>query len=539
MNIEQNLKTKLQTALKKLGVDLSLDEIIIEHSKDKSHGDFASSVALKLAKQLHNSPVNIANNIKDNIDMSDIEKIEIAGPGFINFFIESSSLSNVINTIINEGDNYGRAARNNIKINVEFVSANPTGNLHLGHARCAAIGDSICRLYDAAGYDVSREFYVNDAGVQINHLRDSIKARYHTLLGDKMEVPSDGYLGSDIIDVAKIMIEEVGDKYLKDSPEADLYFRNRGMELELNKIKKDLDLFRVKFDIYSFESDIRKNGAVEETIKEYSKYIYEQDGALFLKTTEFLDDKDRAIRKSNGEYTYFMPDIVYHLNKLSRNYDYLIDILGADHHGYINRMKSALMMKGYQKDTLEVELVQVVRLIRDGEEVKMSKRSGNAVTLRELCEDVGVDAVRYFFVERAASSHLDFDLNLALKKSNENPMYYAQYAYARLSSVLEKNKDLSLDSNLDNLTTQYETDLLKTMMEFPNVVKQSAKERNPSKIAKYTNQLASQIHSFYTECRIIGEDIELTKSRVALSKAASTVMKNALNLLGVSAPNKM
>ena len=471
--------------------------------------------------------------------MSDIEKIEIAGPGFINFFIKSSSLSNVINTIINEGDNYGRANRNGIKINVEFVSANPTGNLHLGHARCAAIGDSICRLYDAAGYDVSREFYVNDAGVQINHLRDSIKARYHTLLGDKMEVPSDGYLGSDIIDVAKVMIEEVGDKYLKDSPEADLYFRNRGMELELNKIKKDLDLFRVKFDIYSFESDIRKNGAVEETIKEYSKYIYEQDGALFLKTTEFLDDKDRAIRKSNGEYTYFMPDIVYHLNKLSRNYDYLIDILGADHHGYINRMKSALMMKGYQENTLEVELVQVVRLIRDGEEVKMSKRSGNAVTLRELCEDVGVDAVRYFFVERAASSHLDFDLNLALKKSNENPMYYAQYAYARLSSVLEKNKDLSLDSNLDNLTTQYETDLLKTMMEFPNVVKQSAKERNPSKIAKYTNQLASQIHSFYTECRIIGEDIELTKSRVALSKAASTVMKNALNLLGVSAPNKM
>ncbi len=539
MNIEQNLKTKLQTALKKLGVDLSLDEIIIEHSKDKSHGDFASSVALKLAKQLHNSPVNIANNIKDNIDMSDIEKIEIAGPGFINFFIKSSSLSNVINTIINEGDNYGRANRNGIKINVEFVSANPTGNLHLGHARCAAIGDSICRLYDAAGYDVSREFYVNDAGVQINHLRDSIKARYHTLLGDKMEVPSDGYLGSDIIDVAKVMIEEVGDKYLKDSPEADLYFRNRGMELELNKIKKDLDLFRVKFDIYSFESDIRKNGAVEETIKEYSKYIYEQDGALFLKTTEFLDDKDRAIRKSNGEYTYFMPDIVYHLNKLSRNYDYLIDILGADHHGYINRMKSALMMKGYQENTLEVELVQVVRLIRDGEEVKMSKRSGNAVTLRELCEDVGVDAVRYFFVERAASSHLDFDLNLALKKSNENPMYYAQYAYARLSSVLEKNKGLSLDSNLDNLTTQYETDLLKTMMEFPNVVIQSAKERNPSKIAKYTNQLASQIHSFYTECRIIGEDIELTKSRVALSKAASTVMKNALNLLGVSAPNKM
>lgn len=539
MNIEQNLKTKLQTALKKLGVDLSLDEIIIEHSKDKSHGDFASSVALKLAKQLHNSPVNIANNIKDNIDMFDIEKIEIAGPGFINFFIKSSSLSSVINTIINEGDNYGRAARNNIKINVEFVSANPTGNLHLGHARCAAIGDSICRLYDAAGYDVSREFYVNDAGVQINHLRDSIKARYHTLLGDKMEVPSDGYLGSDIIDVAKVMIEEVGDKYLKDSPEADLYFRNRGMELELNKIKKDLDLFRVKFDIYSFESDIRKNGAVEETIKEYSKYIYEQDGALFLKTTEFLDDKDRAIRKSNGEYTYFMPDIVYHLNKLSRNYDYLIDILGADHHGYINRMKSALMMKGYQKNTLEVELVQVVRLIRDGEEVKMSKRSGNAVTLRELCEDVGVDAVRYFFVERAASSHLDFDLNLALKKSNENPMYYAQYAYARLSSVLEKNKDLSLDSNLDNLTTQYETDLLKTMMEFPNVVIQSAKERSPSKIAKYANQLASQIHSFYTECRIIGEDIELTKSRVALSKAASTVMKNALNLIGVSAPNKM
>ena len=539
MNIEEILKIKIQNALKELGVDLSLDEIVIDHSKDKAHGDFATTVALRLAKQLHNSPANIANELVKHIDMSDIDKIEIAGPGFINFFVKSSSLSNIIKTIIDEDKNYGRAPRNNTRINVEFVSANPTGNLHLGHARCAAIGDSICRLYDAAGYDVSREFYVNDAGSQIDHLRDSIKARYHTLLGDPMEVPEDGYLGEDIIDIAKIMIKEVGDKYLQDSEEANLYFRNKGMELELEKIKKDLNLFRVNFDIYSFESDVRKNGAVEKTIEDYKDYVYEQEGALFLRTTDFLDDKDRAIRKSNGDYTYFMPDIVYHLNKLSRHYDYLIDILGADHHGYINRMKSALMMKGYSKDTLEVELVQVVRLIKDGLEVKMSKRTGNAVTLRELCEEVGVDAVRYFFVERAASSHLDFNLDLALKKTSDNPMYYAQYAYARLISVLEKNQNVELNIKGDRLDKQQEVDLLKYMIEFPNVVLASAKERNPSKIAKYANTLASLIHSFYTECRIMSDDLELSASRLALSKAASIVMENALNIIGVSSPKQM
>ena len=539
MNIEEILRIKIQNALKELGVDLPLDDIVIDHSKDKAHGDFATTVALRLAKQLHNSPANIANELVKHIDMSDIDKIEIAGPGFINFFVKSSSLSNIIKTIIDEDKNYGRAPRNNTRINVEFVSANPTGNLHLGHARCAAIGDSICRLYDAAGYDVSREFYVNDAGSQIDHLRDSIKARYHTLLGDPMEVPEDGYLGEDIIDIAKIMIKEVGDKYLQDSEEANLYFRNKGMELELEKIKRDLNLFRVNFDIYSFESDVRKNGAVEKTIEDYKDYVYEQEGALFLRTTDFLDDKDRAIRKSNGDYTYFMPDIVYHLNKLSRHYDYLIDILGADHHGYINRMKSALMMKGYSKDTLEVELVQVVRLIKDGLEVKMSKRTGNAVTLRELCEEVGVDAVRYFFVERAASSHLDFNLDLALKKTSDNPMYYAQYAYARLISVLEKNQNVELNIKGDRLDKQQEVDLLKYMIEFPNVVLASAKERNPSKIAKYANTLASLIHSFYTECRIMSDDLELSASRLALSKAASIVMENALNIIGVSSPKQM
>ena len=541
MNIEETLKIKIQESLNSEGLALDVKDIIIEKSKTPEHGDYASNVALKFASRFGMSPRDLANKIASNIDKEVVEKVEIAGPGFVNFFVKKSAINQVVSQIIKAGDDYGKGVAKNKKINVEFVSANPTGDLHLGHARCAAIGDSICRLYEFAGYEVTREFYVNNAGNQIRTLGLSLDVRVRQLLGEKIELPEDSYHANDIIDIAKLYLDTHNNAYKVGDEKAFKALQEFGMHEELEKIKRDLKLFRVSFDIYSFETDVRANNHVQDVLEnKYSKYTYQLDGATFLRTTDFLDDKDRAVVKSDGSYTYLMPDIAYHLIKLSRGYDNLIDVLGADHHGYINRMKSALMMQGYSKDTLEVELVQVVRLIKDGEEVKMSKRTGAGVTLRELCEEVGVDAVRYFFAARAASSHLDFDLNLALEQSSSNPVYYAQYAHARLCSVLESAKDIKIDENAPQLNEASESELLKKAMEFPHIIENAASKRAPHMVATYIQELAASIHSFYTNCRLIDRDnLEVTASRLALAKAAKIVMKNALSVLGVEAPNKM
>ena len=541
MNIEETLKIKIQDSLKSEGIVLDTKDIIIEKSKTPEHGDYASNVALKFAGRFSMIPRDLANKIANNIDKEVVEKVEIAGPGFVNFFIKKNAMNSVVKTIIDAGDNFGRGQNKGKKINVEFVSANPTGDLHLGHARCAAIGDSICRLYDFAGNEVTREFYVNDAGNQIHTLGLSLDVRVRQLLGEKIELPEDSYHAADIIDIAKLYLGKNNNEYKVGDPESFKKLQAFGMQEELEKIKRDLELFRVKFDIYSFETDVRANNHVQDVLEnKYGKYTYKQDGATFLRTTDFLDDKDRAVVKSDGSYTYLMPDIAYHLIKLSRGYDNLIDVLGADHHGYINRMKSALMMQGYASDTLEVELVQVVRLIKDGQEVKMSKRTGAGVSLRELCEEVGVDAVRYFFVARAASSHLDFDLNLALEQSSSNPVYYAQYAHARLSSVLESASDIEIDVSAANLKEESESELLKKLMEFPHIIEIAAEKRAPHIVATYIQELAADIHSFYTNCKMIDRaNLDVTASRLALAKAAKIVMKNALGVLGVSAPNKM
>ena len=541
MNIEETLKIKIQDSLFSEGILLDVKDIIIDKSKTPEHGDYASNVALKFAGRFGMAPRELANKIANNIDKEVFEKVEIAGPGLINFFIKKNAMNSIVAQIIKEGDNFGRGENKGKKINVEFVSANPTGDLHLGHARCAAIGDSICRLYDFAGYEVTREFYVNDAGNQIYTLGLSLDIRLRQLLGENIKLPEDSYHAKDIIEIAKLYNEKHPNEYKVGDEKSFKQLQAFGMHEELEKIKRDLELFRVKFDIYSFETDVRANNHVQEVLeKKYSKYTYQKDGATFLKTTDFLDDKDRAVVKSDGSYTYLMPDIAYHLIKLSRGYDNLIDVLGADHHGYINRMKSALMMQGYSKETLEVELVQVVRLIKDGEEVKMSKRTGAGVSLRELCEEVGVDASRYFFVARAASSHLDFDLNLALEQSSSNPVYYAQYAHARLYSVLESASDIQIDESAANLKEESESELLKKLMEFPHIIEISATKRAPHMVATYIQELAANIHSFYTNCKMIDRtNLEVTASRLALAKAAKIVMKNALGVLGVSAPTKM
>ena len=539
MDIIESLKLKIQEALSKLGQEVSLTDIIIEKSKDTAHGDYASNVALKFARAFGKSPRDVATLIIENINLDNIEKIEIAGPGFINFFMKNDSLQAYIDKIVREGDNYGRLEKKNLKVNVEFVSANPTGLLHVGTARGAAIGDSICRILDFAGYDVTREYYINDAGSQITNLALSIQARYQELFGLEGKIPEDGYAGQDIIDIAKQIKDEIGDKALKmDDPVS--YFKERGMKIELDRIINDLDTFRVHFDVFSSEKAIRADNAIEKEIEYLKDYVYESENALFLKTTAFLDDKDRVIKKGNGDYTYFMPDICYHVNKMSRGFDFIIDVLGADHHGYINRMKSALMMHGYKEDALHVELIQMVRFLKNGQEFKASKRRGDAITLRDVCEEVGVDAMRYFFAMRAASGHLDFDMDLAKEQSSNNPVYYAQYAHARLCSVLEQGSDISLDESGKLLTQPAELELLKCLANFPNVINDAAKEKAPYKITNYIHAVAELVHAFYNDCRVIDrENLELSGSRLALVKASKIVIKNALTLIGVSAPIHM
>ena len=540
MTNEELLKNVVVSAAKALGQDLGLGDIVIEHSRDTAHGDYSTNVAMRSCRLFGMKPRDLAEKLISEMKSDAIEKIEIAGPGFINFFLKKDALQSVIEKVLEQGDSYGRLPKNGKKIDIEYVSANPTGDLHLGHTRCAAVGDTIASLLDWAGYDVTREYYVNDCGNQVEHLGHSLRARYHELFGEPLDLAEDDYHGQDLIAIAQKIKDQFGDKYLQDSKESHDFFIRFGIDSELSKIWKDMDAFRVHFDKVSYESDIRSHGNIEKTIEFLKPWIYVQDGATYLRTTDFVDDKDRPIIKADGNYTYFMPDIAYHYNKMERGFDLLIDVLGADHHGYIGRMKSALMMKGYSPDVLQAEFVQVVRVYRDGAEVKMSKRTGKAIAHRDLVEDVGVDAVRYFFAERSQQSHLDFNYNLAMEPSSSNPVYYAQYAYARCASVLSLGSDIALNSRGGELKEESELALLRLLSDFPGVIASSAEERAPYKLAAYIQKLAASIHSFYTNCHILDrENIAMTSCRLALAKAAKTVMKNALSILGVSAPEKM
>lgn len=540
MNNETLLKQLLISFFKNKNLGLKEDDIVIERCKEVIHGDYSTNSAMKYCKRVQMNPRDLANEISKSLASDQIEKIEVAGPGFVNFFMKKDALKSVVSKIISEGASYGRLPSKGKKINIEYVSANPTGDLHLGHTRCAAIGDAIANLLEWAGYDVTREYYVNDCGNQVEHLGHSIRARYHELFGEPLDLDDDDYHGLDLIDIAKSIKEEFGDKYLIDTQESHDFFIRYGIDAELGKIKKDLADFNVRFDKFSYESDIRKGNTIENTIKELSPYIYEKDGAKYLKTSAFLDDKDRPIVKSNGQYTYFMPDICYHYNKMSRGFDLLIDVLGADHHGYINRMKSALMMKGYKADSLEVELVQVVKVFKDGQEVKMSKRTGKAIAHRELVAECGVDAVRYLFAERSQSSHLDFNYNLAKEQSSANPVFYAQYAHARCASLLNLGSDIALDEKCSLLNSEIESSIMKNLADFGSQIEASARERAPYKMALYIHNLAGLVHEYYASTRIIDrENVTLTGGRLALIKACEITLSNALSLLGVSAPSKM
>ena len=494
---------------------------------------------------MKNNPRKIAEGIMEALDKdaADIESCEIAGPGFINFKIKNTSLAKIIETVLAQGDNFGHNdTGHNIKVNVEYVSANPTGDLHLGHARGAAWGDSITRLMKASGYDVCREYYVNDAGNQIINLGKSLQARYREHMGLDFVLPEDGYHGEDVKKIAIELAETYKDTYVEENEENLKFFKEKGIEFELNKIKRDLDYFRVHFDVWSSEQKIRDDGKVEAALKVLDEkgMTYEKDGALWFATTKFNDDKDRVLRKTDGSYTYLVPDIAYHKDKLDRGFDMLVDLLGADHHGYIPRLKASIEALGNDPDKLQVDIIQMVRLVENGEEVKMSKRLGNAVTIRELCDEVGVDAVRYFFVQRAVDTHFDFDLGLARKQSNDNPVYYAQYAHARMCSILRQAPEMKEAENFDLLTHEKEIALMKYINEFTNVVADAAKTRSPHKVCNYIQKLAAYFHSFYNACKVIDmEHEELSAQRLALLKATKITLKNALELIGVEAIEKM
>lgn len=545
--IEQNLKTMIQSTVKNVfDHDLSLDDIVIELPKDKAHGDYATNVAMRLTKVFKKNPKEIASALVSGFDhsMADVEKAEIAGPGFINFFILKGSLAQLIGKIMDAGDDYGKTTSGNgLKVNVEYVSANPTGDLHPGHARGAAIGDSVTRIMKFAGYDVTREFYVNDAGNQINNMALSLQARYYQACGVDLPLPQDGYFGKDLIDIAATLKSEIGDIKSKEDPQDNvLFFKEYGLVAELQKLKDDLKLFRVEFDVYTSEQSIYDRGLVEKALQQLvdNGMTYVHEDAVWLKTTQFGDDKDRVLVRGNGLYTYLMPDIAYHLNKKDRGYKKLVDFLGADHHGYIMRLKAAIQALGYPAEDLDVDIIQMARMIKDGEEFKMSKRTGKAVALKDLIETAGVDAIRYFFVSRAADTHMDLDLDMATKQSNENPVYYAQYAHARLCSILRQQEKIVPATHFELINHEKEVELLKQLNEFPSVVADSANTRQPHKLCNYIQRLAQLFHSFYNDCYVLDmEKPELSSQRLALVKAVQITLHNALILIGVEPVERM
>jgi arginyl-tRNA synthetase len=550
--VKHLLKEEIEEAVVKAGLAKKeeLPEVVLEVPKDKAHGDFATNMAMQLARIAKKAPRMIADELVANFDKNkaSIAKVEIAGPGFINFYMDNSYLTELVPTVLKSGKDYGRTEHGGgKKVQVEFVSANPTGTLHLGHARGAAVGDTICNILDYAGYDVSREFYINDAGNQINNLATSIEARYFQALGKDKEMPEDGYHGADIIQFGKDLAEEYGDSWLeKEESERVSFFREYGLKRELEKLKEDLAEFRVDFDVWFSETSLYKNGKIEAALEKLKAkdVVYEEEGATWFRTTDYGDDKNRVLIKNDGSFTYLTPDIAYHNDKFERGFEKLINIWGADHHGYIPRMKAAIQALGYEKEQLDVMIIQLVSLFQNGEKVRMSKRTGKAVTLRELMEEVGIDATRYFFAMRSNDTHLDFDMDLAVSKSNENPVFYVQYAHARVCSMLRQGEEMGLsyngDVDLSQIDSEKEFELLKKIGEFPAVMNEAAEKLLTHRVTNYVFELASALHSFYNAERVLDpENKAKSEARYALMKATQITIKNALNILGVEAPERM
>lgn len=526
-----------------------IPQFVVEVPNNPAHGHFATNLAMALAGEQSNAPRKIAEIIIQNLLDHDhlIEKAEIGGAGFINFFVAREQWHNLLCQVIDQGDAYGRSSiGNGEKTMVEFVSANPTGPLHLGHGRGAALGDTLCRILDFCGYDATREFYINDAGLQIRLLGESIYSRWKQFSDPSYPFPEDGYQGDYIEELAREIAREESLENLA-ADEAIELLSQRGKERMLTELKDDLSNFRVNFDLWYKESDLYSSGKIDQTLKLIEKrgLLFEEKGALWIKTTRYGDDKDRVVRKKDGQFTYFASDISYHLNKWDRGFKKVINIWGADHHGYVNRVQAALMAEGLPEGWLEVLLIQLVKLWEGGTEVKMSKRSGSYVTLKELVDEVGVDAVRFVFLSKDHTSPLDFDINLVKRKDSENPVYYVQYGHARICSIFrkaaERNMGLPEDPGpcLRKLVLDEEIALIRKMADFPSLIEDIAVKREPHRLTYYLIELASSFHSYYNKHRVITKDRTLSQARLCLSLGVKILIRNGLSLLGLSAPEAM
>ena len=560
-NLMQSATDQLQSLIKdslkremKQGdlAESEIPEFVIEIPADKAHGDFATNIAMISARAFRMAPRKIAEIITENLDITDsyFDKFEIAGPGFINFFLGAHWFSDVLHEVIATGNDYGKTAfGQNKKVMVEFVSANPTGPMHIGNARGGAIGDGIASVLEWAGYQVSREFYVNDAGNQINKFALSLEVRYLQLFQDDIEMPEDAYHGADITAHAKAFAEINGDKYV--NVPSDIRRQalvSYALPLNIDGLEEDLKKYRIVYDNWFRESTLHQNGEVDKVIELLKSRgcTYEAEDALWFKATDFGADKDFVLVRSNGVPTYVVPDIAYHYNKLvTRGFDKAIDVLGADHHGYVPRLKAALQALDVDPDKLDAVLMQMVRLVRDGEIIKASKRSGKAITLVTLLDEVPIDAARFFFNMREANSHFDFDLDLAAEESSKNPVYYVQYAHARICSIL---KNLSAEGitaksaaecNFDLLQKPEEIELIRYLATLPNEIIDAAKNYDPSKMTKYAIEAATLFHKFYNACRVRGEEEALMQARLSLCIATKTVLKNVLSILKINAPESM
>ncbi len=552
--VKEEISEIILQALKSEGFDQFGAKIELEKPKDAGHGDFATNIAMQLAKPAKSAPRVIADKLTAAFQLkhSSIEKVEVAGPGFINFTLKPEWFYSVLDVIQKGNFDYGRVnVGEGKKVMVEFVSANPTGPMHVGNARGGAIGDVLASVLDFAGYDVTREFYINDAGNQIEKFGMSLEARYLQLLQgeDSVAFPEDGYHGEDITQLMRDYIELYGDSELsKSSEERKKALVAFGLEKNIAGIKKTMEQFGVNYDVWFRESELYKSGEVKDTIAQLTATgkAYEQEGATWFGATAFGAEKDEVLVRSNGIPTYFAADIAYHQNKFkTREFDTVIDVWGADHHGHTARMKGAMDILGINPDRLQFVLMQLVRLMRDGEVYKVSKRTGKAITLNELLEDIGSDAARFFFNLRQPSSHFDFDLDLAVSQSNENPVYYVQYAYARCCSILRMLEAENVfvpdykDADCSLMNTPQEMALLERLSAFPQEITDAADQYEPSKITRYTVELASAFHSFYNANRVKGEDVALMKARLLLIDCVKTTLSNALGVLGVTAPERM
>lgn len=529
-----------------------MPSFIIEKPSDKKNGDFSTNIAMAGARCYHKAPKMIAESIVNSLDLDGtlIDRAEIAGPGFINFYLSDDYYSRIVLDAVEQGENYGRSDYGNgKKMLVEFVSANPTGPMHIGNARGGAIGDCLASVLDAAGYYVQREFYINDAGNQIEKFATSLEVRYLQLCGKEIEMPEDAYHGADITEHAKAFYKINGDKYADtESKERRDALVGYALPKNIDGLERDLKKYRIVYDKWFRESSLHNDGSVQKVINTLKEkgVTYEQDGALWFKASEFGNDKDIVLVRANGLPTYIVPDIAYHYNKLvTRGYDKAIDVLGADHHGYVPRMKAALTALGLDADRLDIVIMQMVRLVRNGETIKLSKRSGKAITLNTLLEEIPIDAARFFFNLREPNSHFDFDLELAAKQSSENPVYYVQYAHARICSILNKAKEQGFEmtipsvEELNALNSSEERELISHLANLTDEIISAAKGYDPAKITHYVVELATLFHKFYNAQRVMVDDKKLMNARLYLCTAVKSTIKNILTMLKIDAPESM